>query len=74
MLSCFSCVQLFATPWAVDHKAPLFMRVPRHEYWKGLPFPSPGDLPNPGIEPVSLVSPSLVGGFFTIEPPGKPEN
>ena len=69
-----SCVQLFATPWTIDHKAPLSMRVPRHEYWRGLPFPSPGDLPNPGIERASLVSPALAGGFFTIEPPGKPEN
>ena len=42
------------------------------EYWSGLPFPSPGDLPRPGIEPVSLVSPELAGRFFTTEPPGKP--
>ena len=50
------CAQLCPTlydSWTVDHKAPLFMGVPRQEYWKGLPFPSPGDLPNPGIEPVS---------------------
>ena len=51
MLSCLSCVQLFAIPWTVDRQAPLSMRVPRHEYWRGLPFPSSGDLPNPGFEP-----------------------
>jgi len=43
----------FATPWIIARQAPLFMRFPRQEYWSGLPFPSPGDLPNPGIEPVS---------------------
>ena len=44
------------------------------EYWIGLPFPSPGDLPDPGIKPASPVSPALAGGFFTAEPPGKPKN
>ena len=67
-----SWVQLFVTPWTVAHQAPLFMAFPRGEYWSGLPFPSPGDLPNAGIKPQSPVSPSLVGGFFTTEPPGKP--
>ena len=43
--------QLFATPWTVAYKAPLYMGFSRQEYWSGLPFPSPGDLPNPGIEP-----------------------
>ena len=43
----------FATPWTVAHQAPLSMGFPRQDYWSGLPFPSPGDLPNPGIEPVS---------------------
>ena len=57
----------FATPWTVAHQAPLSMGFPRQEYWSGLPFLSPGDLPNPGIE---LVSPALTGGFFTVEPPG----
>ena len=47
------------------------MRFPRQEYWSGLPFPSPGDLPDPGIEPASPVSPALAGGFFTTEPPGE---
>ena len=46
-------VQLFATPWTVAHQAPLSMEFSRQEYWSGLPFPSPGDLPNPGIEPSS---------------------
>ena len=46
-------VQLFATPWTVSHQAPLPMGFSRQEYWSGLPFPSPGDLPNPGIEPRS---------------------
>ena len=47
-------VQLFATPWTVAHQAPLFMGFSRQEYWSGLPFPSPGDLPDPGTEPRSL--------------------
>ena len=48
-----SCVQLFATPWTVAHQAPPSMEFSRQEHWSGLPFPSPGDLPNPGIEPGS---------------------
>ena len=67
------CAQLclFETPWTVVHQTPLAMRFffSRQEYWSGLPFPPPGDLPNPGIEPMS---PVLAGGFFTTEPPGKP--
>ena len=63
-------VRLFATPWTVARQAPLSMEFSRKEYWSGLPFPSPGDLPNPGIEPVS---PALAGGLFTAEPPGKYE-
>ena len=59
----------FATPWTVACQAPLSMEFPRQEYWNGLPFPFPGDLPDPGIGPVS---PALVGGFFTTEPPRKP--
>ena len=51
----------------------LSMGVPRKEYWSGLPFPIPGDLPDPGIEPMSPVSPALAGGFFTTVPPGKPK-
>ena len=57
----------FVTPWTVAHQAPLSMIFPRQEYWSGLSLPSPGDPPNPEIEPVSLV---LAGGFFTPEPPG----
>ena len=49
MLSHFSCVWLFVTPWTVDHQASLSMELFRQEYWSGLPFPSPGDLPNPGM-------------------------
>ena len=60
---------LFATPGTVAHQAPLSMGFPRQEYWSGLPFPSPGDLPDSGIEPES---PALAG-FFTTEPPGKPQ-
>ena len=59
----------FATPWTVACQAPLSMRFPRQDYWSGLLFPTPGDLLDPGFEPVSL---ALVGGFFIIEPPGKP--
>ena len=62
-------VLLFATPGTRARQAPLTMGFSRQEYWSGLPFPSPGDLPNPGIEPMY---PALAGGFFTTEPPGKP--
>ena len=55
--------------WTVAHQAPLSMGFPRQEYWNRLPFSSPGDLPDPGIE---LTSPALAGRFFTTEPPGKP--
>ena len=48
------------------------MDFPRHEYWSGLPCPSPGDLPDSGIKPKSLESPALAGGFFATAPPGKP--
>ena len=50
------------------------MGFPRQEYWSGLPFPSPGGLPDPGIKPMSPLSPALADGFFTTEPPGKPHN
>ena len=59
----------FAIPWTVAHQAPLSIRFLRQEYWSGLPFPSPGDLPDQGIKPAS---PALAGRFFTTEPPGKP--
>ena len=64
--------QLLVTPWTVAYQAPLSLGFSRQEYWSGLPFPSPGDLPDPGIEPASLMSPALAGGFFTTESPGKP--
>ena len=54
MLQLLSRVRLFVTPWTVAHKAPPSMGFSRQEYWSGLPFPSPGDLPDPGIEPRSL--------------------
>ena len=66
MLSHFSCVQLFATLWTVARQAPLSMGFSRQEYWSGFPCRPPGDLPNPGIEPLSLTSPALAGKFFTI--------
>ena len=65
VLSHFSRVQLFATLWTVARQAPLSMGSSRQEYWSGEPFPSPGDLLNPGIKPESLTSPALAGGFFT---------
>ena len=55
----------------VAHQAPLSMGFPRQEYQTGLPLPIPRDLPDPGIEPTS---PALAGGFFTTEPPGKPQH
>ena len=65
VLSYFSRVRLFATLWSVAHKAPLSLEHSKQEYLSGLPCPPPGDLPNPGIESVSLASPTLAGGFFT---------
>ena len=71
MLSCSCHVQLFVMLWTIAQQAPLSMGFSRQEYWSGLPFPSPWDLPDPGIEPAS---PALPGRFFTAEPPGKPRN
>ena len=59
-----SCLTL-VTPWTVAHQAPLSLGFSRHEYWSRLPFPTPGDLPNPGIKPASLVSTALACVFFT---------
>ena len=64
----FSCVRLFAAPWTVAYQAPLSMGFSRQEYWIGLPFPSPGDLPDPGIEPRS---PALQANALPSKPPGK---
>ena len=62
-------------PWTAAHQTPLSRRFPRQEYYSELAFPSPEDLPNPQIEPVSLLSPALVGGFFTTSPAlGSPAN
>ena len=58
-------VQFFVTLWTVAHQAPLSMGFSRQEYWSGLSHPPPGDLPDPGIKPVSLMSPALAGRFFT---------
>ena len=58
------CVRLFATPWTVTHQAPLSMGFSRQEYWSGLPCPIPGDLPDPGIKSMPLMSPALAGRFF----------
>ena len=55
-----------ATPWIIAHQAPLSFGFSRQEHWSGLPFPAPGDLPDPEIKPTSLVSPALAGKFFTI--------
>ena len=65
-----SCVQLFVTPWTVALQALLFMGFSRQDYWSGLPFPLPGDLPDTRIKPTFPVSPALAGRFFTTEPPG----
>ena len=60
-----SSVQLFVTPQAEAHQAPLSIGFSRQEYWSGVQFPTPGDLPDPGIEPSSLASPALAGEFLT---------
>ena len=65
MLSHFSHVQLFETLWTVAGPAPLSMGFSRQKYWNGLPWPPPGDLPKPGIEPAILMSPVMTSGFFT---------
>ena len=65
-------VWLFVTPSAVDHQILLSTEFSRREYWSGLPCPSLGDVPDPGIKPTSLAVPALAGRFFTTAPPGKP--
>ena len=71
VLSCSVVSDSFVTPWTVACQAPLSMGLFRQEYWNGLPFPPPENLPDPGIEPVSLESLTLVGRFFATVPPGK---
>ena len=70
LLHSLSRVQFFATPWTVDYQAPSSMGFSRQECWSGLPFPSPGDLPDPGIKPGS---PTLQADALPSEPPGKVE-
>ena len=65
-------VRHFAVLWTVARQAPLLMGFPRQECWSGLPLPTPGDLPDPGIKHTSPVSPALPGRFFTTAPPGSP--
>ena len=68
--SCFSHVQFFVTPWTVAHQAPLSVGFSRQEYWSGLPFPPPGDLPDSGIEPESLFkSPASASDSLPLMPP-----
>ena len=67
-LNQFACVlrhSVIATPWTIAYQVPLSMGFFRKEYWSGLPFSSPGHLPDPGIKPATLMSPALAGGFFT---------
>ena len=72
MVSSFSRVQLFETSWTVAHQAPLSMGFSRQEYWSGLPFTSAGDLSDPGMEPMSPVSPASQENSLPTELPGKP--
>ena len=65
-------VWLFATPWIVACQVSSVMEFSRQEYWNGLLFPTPGDIPDPGIEPTSLASLASAGRFLTTKPPGKP--
>ena len=73
VLSCFSHVWLFVTPWTVAHPFPLSMGFSRQEYWSGLPCVPQGDLLHPGVEHASLRSPALACGFFTATPHRKPQ-
>ena len=70
LCSCSDISNFSASPWTVAHQTPLSVGFPRQESWRELPFPSPGDLPDPGIQPSC---PALAGGFFTTDPPGKPD-
>ena len=71
VLSCFSHIQLFVTLWTVACQAPLSVGFSRQEYWSGLPCPHPGDLPNPGVKPMSLTSLVLGESFFTTSATGE---
>ena len=72
MLSHFSHLQLFATPWTLAHQTPLSVGSSRQEYWSELPWPSPGDLPYPGTEPMSLCLLHWQACSLPLAPPGKP--
>ena len=72
VLSHFSCVRLFLTPWTIAHQSPLSMGFSRQEYWSGLPCPSPDTRPDPGREHTTLASPALQAVSLPTEPPGKP--
>ena len=74
VLSHFSHIWLFAILWTVAYQASLSIRFFRQEYWSELPFPTPGDLLDPGIEPISLSTPALAGGFFTTSTTWTPAN
>ena len=67
-------VRLYAAPWTVACQAPWYIEFSRQEYWSALPFPTPGDLPDSGMELVSLAASALVGRFGTTAPAGKPIN
>ena len=71
LFSCKIMSDSFVSPWASAHQAPLSMGFPRQEYWNGLLFPSPGDIPDPGTK---AMSPILAGRLFTTELPGKPKS
>ena len=69
MCCVLSCVQFFGTPWTVARQVPLPMQLFRQEYWSELPFSTPMDLQDPGLEPAYFVSPAQAGGFLTIASP-----
>ena len=68
MLLCVCLCLTLVTPWTVARQAPPSIGFSRQEYWSGLSYPTPGDLPDPGFKPTSLMSPALAGGFFTTAP------
>ena len=72
MAACSAISDSLQPPWTVANQAPLSAGFSRQEYWSGLPFPPPRNLPDPGIKPASLASPAWAGGFYTAEPVGKP--
>ena len=71
LLTCSVASDSSETPWTATHQAPLSMEFSRQEYWSGLPIPIPGDLPDPGIKPMSSVSPALQADSLPTEPSGK---